>query len=177
MGHWRKGLAVGLSGSSGRLLVFALMLLLFGATPGQAQEANQPGVLVVGDRVVVTIRASVGSVTPAERAAIVNSRIEHVLSDPNLNPADLEARALPSGEFLLAVGSLPLLHVTQADAALEEQTPEAVASDWSRRLRQALIEVKPLHSPAREKHENSFLPLLLVSVLAFAGNGCCRRRS
>lgn len=146
----------------------AAFLLLFFIPPLPAQELPQPGALVVGDRVVLTLRAPVGSVSPVERAAIVNARIADILRNPGQDPAAVEARELAGGDYLLALGAQPLLQITQADADVEGQTREAVAEEWSRRLRQALMAAKPLQPPAGESgHRVSFLPLLLVSVLAF----------
>jgi Kef-type K+ transport system membrane component KefB len=159
---------------------FPALLLCLGALAGlfqplspslaQAKDGVRGGaVVVVGDRVVFTLRAGVGSITPIERAGIVNARLERALNDPKLVPETLEVSP-PTSEHadpLIVVSGLPLISVTPADALAEETTPEELAQRWARTLREALIEIKPLHRPG--EHESiSFVPLLLVSGLAFA---------
>lgn len=146
------------------LWIIGWLCLLLAVGRGAAQEA--PGAVVVGDRVVLTLQATVGSREPADRAALVNQRIERVLSDPALHPEFIEVRVRPDGAPAIVLGELPLLTVSSADAVEAEEEAEELARRWARRLRRALIEAKPLHRTAEEKHV-SFQPLLLVSVLAF----------
>lgn len=145
-----------------------LLCVLGWITPSAAQPVAPAGAVVVEDRVVLALRAPVGSFSAAERAAIVNGRIERVLGSPGLHPAQLEVRATDADNLLLVTGDFPLLEVTPGDAAAEQSTPAELAERWNRILRERLTEVKPLHKPHRQEHRISFRPLLVVSLLAFA---------
>lgn len=149
-------------------LAAMILTLLFAAGAVRAQgENNGAGAVVVGDRVAFTLRTGVGSISAAERAGIVNRRIGQILTDPKLAPEALAV--VPSdGGPLIALPGLNLLQVTAADARAEETTPEELADRWNRTLRSTLIQVKPLHRGAEGGHHGvSFMPLLLVSALAF----------
>lgn len=133
---------------------------------GRAQEAPTGAVIVV-DRAIFTLQAPVGSIEPSERAAIVNRRLERILSDPALPPEQIGVLSTPDGNPLIALGPFPILSVTAGDAAAQQTTREELAQRWARRLRETLVDIKPLYRPEREKPV-SFMPLVLVSLLAFA---------
>jgi len=152
-----------------------LLGYLAGAVPGFAQPAAPAGAVAVEDRVVITLTAPVGSFSAAERAAIVNGRIERVLASPELHPEQLEVRTAADESLLLVTGEFPLLEVTAADAAVEGVTPAELAARWGDTLRERLVEIKPLHRPHRQAHRLSFLPLLVVALLAFAVPLCVSR--
>jgi hypothetical protein len=79
-----------------RLLAACLLLILLCAcdidtllarhTAPSISAAEQAGAVVVGDRVIFTLQSGVGSISPLERAGIVNARLKCVLSDPNCFP-------------------------------------------------------------------------------------------
>lgn len=155
------------------LALFMLLtgLLLVPATAARAQQSIPPapsetGAVIVGDRVVVTLRASVGTISAAERAAIVNRRIERILTDPNLRPEELEAVTRPSGNVFLMIGDLALIEATQRDAEAEGTTPGQLAQTWTTILRDTLTQVKPIYRPKAPPHP-SFVPLLILAGLAF----------
>ena len=149
------------------LLVPALLLVLLLVCRGAAAATTSPGAVVVEDRVALTLRASVGSISAAERAGIINSRIEHLLSTPESQPELLEVRPGPDEGYLLVAGEFPLLEVTAADAEAEGTEPGELAGRWRDTLRERLVEAKPLHRPHRQEHRITFVPLLTVAVLAF----------
>lgn len=128
---------------------------------------QQAGAVVAGDKVMFSLHAAVASISPTERAAIVNQRVDRILSDKNLSPQDIHTVARPNGNVEIALGDMPIIGVTAQDAEAAGQSAEDLAAAWATRLRETLIEVKPLYRPADKEHV-SFLPLLLVSALAFA---------
>lgn len=152
-----------------------VLFLLGVIAPAAAQPVASAGAVAVEDRVVITLRAPVGSFSAAERAAIVNGRIERVLASPELRPEQLEVRPAADESLLLVTGDFPLLEVTTADAAVEGVTPAVLADRWGDTLRERLVEIKPLHRPHRAEHRISFLPLLVVALLAFAVPLCVSR--
>lgn len=149
------------------MFLFFLILLL-GAAP-LARAQSETGAVVVGDRVVFSLRTSVGSITPGERAGIVNRRLERILSEPALGPETLEVQETDDGP-VIALPELPVVEVTAADARAEGVTPDVLAARWAQALRGTLLDAKPLHRAAKKgqpAHGVSFQPLLLVSALAF----------
>jgi Kef-type K+ transport system membrane component KefB len=128
----------------------------------QAEEAA----VVVADRVVFTLTTHAAGITPAERAALVNARLERILTDPSLNPEDLRVREAQDGTMLIELGTMPVLGVTMADAAAEGSSAPEVANRWARMLREILTRVKPIYRP-RDATHISFVPLLLVCLLAY----------
>ena len=144
-------------------------MLVF-AGGARAQEPlvprDAPGAVVVGDRVLFDLRANVATISPTERAQIVNARLKRVLAEPDLRPETLEVTFDEDGEPLIGLPELPLLSVTARDARLAEQTPGELAEAWATVLRKALSEAKPLYR-AEEAHGISVVPLLIVAGLAF----------
>lgn len=74
------------------LFPFLTGLLL--ALPAPGQEPPQPAAVTGGNWVVLTLRAPVGSISPTERAAIVNGRIERILQVEELRSPALVVRVL-----------------------------------------------------------------------------------
>ena len=128
--------------------------------------AESPGSVIVGDRVIFDLLAPVGNISPAERALIVNQRIEHILLDPKLSPEEIQVVSSYQGEQIISINSFLVLTVTEADAEIEGTTTEKLAKSWSRLFRDALIVTKPLYRPAKAGTP-SFNPLLLITFLAF----------
>jgi len=151
-----------------RPILFTLVLIaLTQSVTAALGQSTQAGAVVVEDRAVITLRAPVGSISPAERAAIVNGRIERILGSPDLRPELLEVRTGADGSLLLAAGEFPLVEVTAGDAIAEGVSQADLAERWKLALRQPLVEMKPLHRPHRKEPRISFLPLLVVALLAF----------
>lgn len=143
-----------------------LLALLLPAAVCRAAGEPQPGAVVAADQVILTLRAPVASITPAERAGIVNRRIENVLADKKLDPHDIRAAPLPDGNIAIQLGSTPIVEVTHQDADAAGLSRDDLADEWAQRLRGTLLEVKPLYR-ASQGERVSFLPLLLVAGLAF----------
>ena len=154
------------------LSLFCALCVLLPATT-RAQEAPPPpkqdvGAVVVGDRVVFTIRESVGSISALERAGIVNGRLKRVLTEAELRPELMKVTVGTNGNPLIGLPGLPILDVTQGDAQGENVTQQVLAENWSNLLRATLSEAKPLyHEDEGGHHGISFMPLLIVSALAF----------
>ena len=154
------------------LSIFCALWVLLPAI-ARAQESSPPpkqdvGAVVVGDRVLFTLRESVGSISALDRAGIVNARLKRVLTEAELRPELIEVTTGKSGDPLIGLPDLPILDVTQGDAQLENVSPQVLAANWSNLLRATLSEAKPLyHGDEEEHHGISFMPLLIVSAVAF----------
>lgn len=146
--------------------LLCLLLTLITGLPAAAQD-EVPGSVVVGDQVVLTLRTSVGGITPEERALIVNRRLQRVLTNPELRPELVRTEEQPTGTVRILIGPLNLLEVTPEDAEAKGSPLPNLAREWSLRLRDALAAAKPLQNAAEDRPHSRFLPLLLVSALAF----------
>jgi len=123
-----------------RLYLWILLLLCW---PALAEEAGE---VRVGSRVVFVLEAPVGSITARERADILNRRIEQILADPELNPAEIGVREGSRGGTLIQLHELPILAVSRFDAELNQTDPAALAEHWAELLRSRINQVKPLYA-------------------------------
>ena len=146
----------------------ALLCCFAGVARAQEPAAprDAPGAIVVGDRVLFDLRAGVATISPLERAQIVNARLQRVLAKDELRPETLEVTRDDEGEPLIGLPGLPLLSVTARDARLEGKEAAELAELWATVLRKALSEAKPLYR-AEAAHGISVVPLLIVAGLAF----------
>lgn len=121
-----------------------LLLILLGlSTAGLTEEAGE---VRVGSRAVFVLEASVGSITPRERADILNRRIEQILTDPALDPQRIQVREGPHGGTLIALDDVPVLSVTRFDAELNQTEITVLAEQWAELLRSRINQVKPLYA-------------------------------
>lgn len=144
------------------LIVTLFTLVSTQSVAGQETSAN----VVVGEKVVFKINTGSLGLDAFERAEVINRRIERVLDDPELHPENLDIRADGPESYGIILDNFPLLTVGPADAKNTEGSIESLANEWTRDLRRALVEAKPLHH-TKKKFEVSFLPLVLVSALTF----------
>jgi len=148
----------------GRWLGGALALALIAVAAGAAGEVGE---VRIGEQIVFRLRASVGSISATERAAIVNGRLERLLRDPGADVSRLSLVEQADGSLGVVLGSQLLIAVTESDAAAEDTELDSLASRWRRQLRGALTDLKPLYQAPAEEHGIQFYPLLIVSGLAF----------
>ncbi len=153
-----------------------------------AQHISHPetgiGEVRVGPRLAFTIEASVGGISPHERADIVNRRIERVLAEEDLDPASIQLKPLPDGTVAVAIGQFVIVGVTEADAKAKGKTVTELAEEWARILRIELTQLKPLYAKYRRTQvkplsEHHILLLILQVALlllaARAGGELMRR--
>lgn len=115
--------------------VWCIIAIVMGAaTPAHAQTAS--GEVRIGDRAVFTIRAPLGTISPAERAAIVSDRLQRILDDPAITPEKI----IVEDHKVIAIvkaNDFPLLEVTSADADSASSQPSALAEEWAMLIRQS----------------------------------------
>lgn len=132
---------------SGWFWLLAFLLVLGIGVPGRAVEpasGRDAAQIVAGARPLFVLAGGVGAITAEERARIVNRRIEQILHDASLNPADIEVRRLPDGLPVIALGDFNIVEISPADAAAVGKSLEEVAEEWSRSLRSNLTQLQPL---------------------------------
>lgn len=131
------------------------------AEPSTAPGAEAP--LVVGNRTVHVFRASLGAITPSERAAVAKQHIETALDQPGEGWTSVESTAQG---VVVALDGVPMFTVVAGDArdSLNEHA-EALANDASRTLQRVWME----HQEHRDPKHNLWavgLSTLILSALA-----------
>ncbi len=134
------------------------------------QSVADTSVLVIRNRSVMIFRASIGVLTPAERAAAASRRIGALLE--NELAAVVTARPIPEGE-LVSIGSTGVFTITPSDVdTLRGQTLGSLTEDATSRLRIALA---ALREETSIPHVTTFASLTLKE--SCRSSGCFRRRS
>lgn len=160
-----------------RRLPIVLILLLCVAAWGQDHSVGE---VKVGSRLVLTLPAPVGAISAAERAEILNRRLDAVLKSPQADANQLQLEVDADGAPLLVLGPLKLLSVTQPDADAYGTTREELADRWLRQIKNSLNQLKPLYRATQKEsisvkflsEHRVFLLLLQVGVLLLLAHGC-----
>jgi len=152
-----------------RTLVPVFVVLLLAATPAVAQAppteagaANQevlaPADLVVANRRIVTLRASVLGATPAQRVQAIGERIDALVAKGGRWVATLSP---VEGGFLMLANGEPMFRILDADVDPDSnQSTRELAEQARARFDQALSEV------AEARNASALLPAAGWSVLA-----------
>lgn len=115
--------------------IAAVVLLALLAAPALAQK---PAPVTLKGQRLFKLHAGVGSITAAERAEVVNRRLEKITSG-TLYTTKPGVEKTEAG-WLISVGKQPVLLVTEADARVEKMDGDALARHWASILGQALGE-------------------------------------
>lgn len=108
------------------------------APAASTAPANEPAIVRIGTSAVLAIRLPIGDITPAERAKVVQSRINHVLlNHPYLTWADVKVLR-EGGTPVIYWGRFPIVSVDAAHAKLNNySSPDILAHAWANSLRSA----------------------------------------
>jgi small-conductance mechanosensitive channel len=121
-----------------RALRFVVTLLFFSALPVcVAAQGKAPEASVRIDRTTLfVLHSGIGSIAPAERAQLVNQRLEEILkSSP---PAvKLHFEEVDVG-WLVSVNDRPVVSVTERDAQSEGVSSKALAERWAGTIQEGL---------------------------------------
>jgi len=160
------------------LTVSLLIPLLLVVSPIFPSPASQPesefGEVRVGPKVAFTLEATVGGITPKERAEIVNRRIERVLTDPNLDPKSIRVESLPDGTWRVVVDGFTIVVVTERDAEAKGKSVEELAKEWALILKMGISQIKPIYAKYRRtqikplSEHHVLLLILQVALLLLA---------
>lgn len=104
------------------------------ATPTYA-----PAIVRIGTSAVLSVRVPIGDITPAERAQVLQSRINHVLlNHPYLTWADVKVQR-DGVTPVIYWGRFPIVSVDAAHAKLNNySSPDILAHAWANSLRSAI---------------------------------------
>ena len=139
-------------------------------TPDFAQVGGQVASVNLRGKVVLKLRGpQVGGMTAAERADLLNARLERLASLPAASAPDAVQVAPPAGTATLVFAGQPLITVTVQDAkAAGLADPQALALSWAKNLRLALASSAPILPavPLGEPPAANALPPALVTPAA-----------
>ena len=130
------------------------------ATGASGAPAGEPADLVVANRPIVTLRASVLGGSPADRVVAITERLEALLERGGT--LAVAAREVEGG-YLIQVNGEPVFRVLDTDVAPDlNQTTQQLAEQTTARLTQALSEI------AEARNARALLPAIGWSLLATA---------
>jgi hypothetical protein len=110
-----------------------------------SDEGGETGQLIIGDRIVLQVGASLEDITPGQRVSAAAEALNTVLQKP-FTPNELTLKSADDHTALMA-GESELLVATPADTADLDMSTEELANRWRYALREALIEAA-LQRPA-----------------------------
>jgi hypothetical protein len=100
--------------------------------------------IALGGEVVMRLRGTLGGYTAQQRAGEVTQRLTPILSQPNLQPDDVQVRQLPgSSDAAIYVRDRLLVTIGWRDARANSTTPYLLAQQYVQTLRRVLPEVAP----------------------------------
>jgi small-conductance mechanosensitive channel len=121
-----------------RALRFVVTLLFFSALPVcVAAQGTAPEASVRIDRTTLfVLHSGIGSIAPAERAQLVNHRLEEILKS---SPATikLHLEEIDVG-WLVSANDRPVISVTETDAQSEGVSSKALAERWAGMIQEGL---------------------------------------
>lgn len=136
-----------------------------------------PGAPVeVGGKVIFYVRQRIGSLTPAERAALIGDRINQLATNPFAPPVELSLVESSEGIDVMA-GEQILLTVTNADAAAVGMDREEAAQEVAGLIQVAIETTRQQNTfQARTLRFLEFLAIILVLILILIGINRLYRR-
>jgi hypothetical protein len=100
--------------------------------------------ITLGGEVVMRLRGSLGGYTAKQRADQITERLTPILSLPNLQPADVQARPIAgTDEAAIYVRDLLLVTIGWQNARANNTTPSLLAQRYVETLRRVLPQVAP----------------------------------
>ena len=123
--------------------IFALLMVLASFTAALASEFETAKVFV-GSQEVFEV-TGLQSLSPEERAKIINRRITTILHDSSLAPGKIKVRPLDDGTPAVVLGDFVILEVTRVDARRFKISQSELAGWWSEILKAELIHLQPLY--------------------------------
>jgi hypothetical protein len=96
--------------------------------------------VVVGGTLFLTVRAAWGGLTPEQRAAAVQDRINAALSEGPLHPSDISV-AKVDGDWIVLLKGKRLYTADYDTAKLDNTAPQDLANSWADFLKKTLPEL------------------------------------
>jgi len=117
-------------------------LVCGGLLIGTANCLTMDQKVVVGGRLVHTVRVSAGGQSPDQRVDRINERLNRIISKEPLAASNIHLRTV-GNEPGIFVGRYLVTTVTQADADYNHTTPTLLAHRWLRNYQRALPQARP----------------------------------
>lgn len=138
------------------ILLTALLLTLAPVPPSFAQ--SDQAFVRVGEQRLFPIQAPLGTITPEDRARLINEHLEQFLA----NPKSRSEQIIVVDYTLLAIikaGAVSLVEVTAADADSARSQPKVLADEWAGLLRDAF------KAKRGESYEYTLLTRIFLGIL------------
>ena len=135
--YWRQGLPLAWL----RLGMALTVLLSLGAGP------VPEGRVEINGHEIISLTARIGSLVPAQRAQLINQRLERLVADTKITAQDVTAKQETGEGWLVFGGNEILLAITDADAQAAGHTPAALAAYVVSEVRRLLEEERTARSP------------------------------
>ncbi len=116
------------------------------ATAAPSPPAEQPQEIMAGGMVILRLRATIAGMSAAARAGALYERLNDIISDGQVKPADIKA-VRKGNDWLVMAGSHLFVTVTEQEARMNHTTPMSLAEVWASNLRIAM----PLAGPVPVK--------------------------
>lgn len=140
------------------VLMVALLAVSIAAGAWAAQQkaavqeqpaVDQPAEIVAGGIVILRLRVTVAGMTPAQRGGILYERLNQIISDRSIQPADVKA-VKKGNDWLVMAGPRLFVTVTEGEAKANKTQPMKLAEVWASNLRIALplARPEPVSAPA-----------------------------
>ena len=121
-----------------RLIYFALsgLALAVAASPAANAQATS-NVVFVGGTEIMRVRVAAAGLTPEQRAAQIQERVNLLLGRGTVRPEDITVQQRGGDAVVLCKGQL-LLTADRATARFNRTTPLLLAQGWAERMRRVL---------------------------------------
>ena len=133
--------------------------------PPTPESTPLPGFPVtLGGKTLFYVYQRIGPLTPAERAALIQQKIQQVAGDPFAPPVQITLAESDQGIDLIT-GDTILLTVTQADAQAVGLSREEAAQAAARLIQEHIEEYRLLNTP--QARANRFLTTMVLLLVLF----------
>lgn len=138
------------------ILLTALLLTVSSVSRSFAQSDST--YVSVGDQRLFSIQAPLGTITPENRARLINEHLKQFLEDPKSQSEQIVVVDYTILAIIKA-GSVPLVEVTAADADSARSQPKVLADEWAGLLREAF------KASRGESYESRLLTRIFLGIL------------
>lgn len=117
--------------------LFASCVLLAGAVSAQTPSTPNGNTVIVGGTPIMRVRVAVAGYSPEQRAAQIQERLNQLLAQGPIKPADITVEPLGNEAVVHVKGKL-LFTADWATARFNHATPMTLANQWAQHMRDVL---------------------------------------
>lgn len=114
-------------------------------TPIETPVVEEGAPVIVNGRELFRLGARLGSITPAERAAIVSDRVNRLASNPFAGEVIISLNDV-EGATDVVFRDIVLVTATDADAVLAGRQRHELAQEWGTSIKKAILEGREMYS-------------------------------